>query len=59
MKTPFDGDTTSATIVYSEEAVREVHGYLTDRKAYIDPRGDFKSSVATKTLDLTLFNMTG
>lgn len=49
----------SATIVYSEEAMREVHRYLTDRKAYIDPRGDFKSSVATKTLDLTLFNMTG
>jgi hypothetical protein len=59
LKISFDGDTCSGTIVYSDEAIKEVGDYLNSKDAYISPQGGFKASTAINTVNLVLKNMTG
>lgn len=58
-KTTYDGDTASATIVYSDEAIAELDRYLDSTAAYLDPRGGFKAGCDIDTITLVLKNMTG
>lgn len=55
----YDGDTASATIVYSDEAIAELDRYLDSTAAYLDPRGGFKAGCDVDTITLVLKNMTG
>lgn len=55
----YDGDTASATIVYSDEALAELDKYLDSTAAYLDPRGGFKAGCDVDTITLVLKNMTG
>lgn len=59
LKISYDGDTASATIVYSDEAVAELDAYLDSTAAYLDPRGGFKAGCDIDTIKLVLKNMTG
>ncbi len=54
-----DGDTTSANIVYSDEATKEIEDILQSPQAYISPTGTFIDSSGTATVNMVLFNMTG
>lgn len=55
----FDGDTASANVTYSDEAIAEVDHYLKKRKAYVGTDGKFTSSVDVSTVALVLHNLTG
>lgn len=55
----FDGDTSSANVTYSDEAIAEVKGFLKTRRAYVGTNGKFISSTNIDTVALVLFNMTG
>lgn len=55
----FDGDTASANLLYSDEAIAEVNSYLATKEAYLDPRGGLKASSNVNTIALVLRNMTG
>ncbi len=55
----FDGDTASANIAYSDEAIREKENFFKKRKAYIGTDGKFLFSCAVATVELVLHNMTG
>lgn len=59
LQADYDGDTASATIVYSDEAVAELNAYLDSTAAYLDPRGGFKADCNVDTITLVLKNMTG
>lgn len=55
----FDGDTCSANIVYSQEAIEEVDKLLNDRNYYVDTGGKISFSMATDTVNYLLKTMTG
>lgn len=55
----FDGDTSSANFVYTENAIKEVHKHLGTVKAYVDPKGGLRASPAVETVELVVRNMTG
>jgi len=55
----FDGDTASANIVYTDEAIAEIHMLLGKPNAYLNPRGGFFASPMVDTVERVLFNMTG
>lgn len=55
----FDGDTASANVTYSDEAVKEVDDFLTKKRAYVGTDGKFLSSTAVSTVNLVLHNLTG
>lgn len=55
----FDGDTSSATIVYSDESVQEVDNFLSTKRAYVGTDGRFISSTGVDTVNLVLHNLTG
>lgn len=55
----FDGDTASATFVYSDEAIAEIDQHFKSKEAYLDPRGGFKASTDVDTVAWVLRNMTG
>lgn len=55
----FDGDQSSANIVYSDEAIAEITAQLDSPQAYIGPDGKFIDNVDTSTVNLVMFNMTG
>lgn len=55
----FDGDTTSANAVSSDEAVKEVKDYLNSRKAYVRPDGSLTNSAMIDTVQRVLYNLTG
>ncbi len=55
----FDGDTMSANIVYSEEAMAEAKHYLSTAAAYLDPKGGLTASPVVDTVERCLFNFTG
>lgn len=59
MKADYDGDTASATIVYSDEAIAELNSFLDSTAAYLDPRGGFKAGCDIDTVKLVMKNMTG
>lgn len=55
----FDGDTSSANTVYTDEAIEEVRNFLQTRKAYIGTDGEFLASIDVVTVALVMHNMTG
>lgn len=55
----FDGDTSSANILYSTDSIKEMEKYFRSKNAYLDPRGGLKASSDIETVSLVLRNMTG
>lgn len=55
----FDGDTCSANILFSDNAINEIDKTLSSREAYIDPAGGFRLDTNVDTVKLVLNNMTG
>lgn len=55
----FDGDTASANIIYSDEALAEINKFLGTKEAFLDPRGGFRASAKVDTVELVLRSMTG
>jgi hypothetical protein len=55
----FDGDTSSANAVMSDEGIREIHSRLKTRAAYVGTDGEFYASTAVDTVNLVLHNMSG
>lgn len=55
----FDGDTASANIIYSDEALAEINKFLSTKEAFLDPRGGFRASAKVDTVELVLRSMTG
>jgi hypothetical protein len=55
----FDGDTSSANALMSDEGIREIHQRLKTRAAYVGTDGEFYASTAVDTVNLVLHNMTG
>lgn len=54
----FDGDTSSANALYTDEAISEVHALLKKKIAYIDPKGKLIASAMVDTAKLVCFNLT-
>lgn len=55
----FDGDTCSADIVYTKNGLKEIDDLLNDMNTHIDPRGGFRASTSTDTIELVINNLTG
>ena len=55
----FDGDTTSANALLSDEAILEAFQHLHTVKAYVRADGTLTNSAAVDTVDRVLFNFTG
>ena len=55
----FDGDTSSANIAYSDEAIQECEDYFNNWRAYIGTSGELINSTSVSTVELVLHNMTG
>lgn len=55
----FDGDTMSSNILFTEEAIDEVHEYLSKAVAYVNPRGGLLASPIVETVERVLYNFTG
>ena len=55
----FDGDTSSANAIMSDEGIKEIHKRLKTRAAYVGTDGEFYASTAVDTVNLVLHNMTG
>jgi hypothetical protein len=55
----FDGDTSSANIAYSDEAIGEAAAFFQTRKAYIGSNGELLYSCAVATVELVLWSLTG
>lgn len=55
----FDGDTCSANILYSEEAVQEYDEFINSRRAYVGTDGKLIHNTGVSTVQLVLRNMTG
>lgn len=55
----FDGDTATGNIVYTDQAVAEVHKLLKSRRYYIGPNGKINFSATTDTINYVLGSMTG
>lgn len=54
----FDGDTASANIFYSDEALAEIRGMLNSKRSYVDPRGGMMASIDVDTVALVFRNFT-
>ena len=59
MGADFDGDTSSANAVYSDESIEDVKNFLQTKAAYIDAKGKFSASIKIDTIELLLNNLTG
>lgn len=55
----FDGDTVSLNIVYSDEAIAEVHKLLGSRNFYLNTSNKIAFSNSTDTMNYVVQNMTG
>lgn len=55
----FDGDTSSCTVAYSDEAVKEVNDFFKSKIAYIGTNGSFIANLETDTIKYILQNLTG
>lgn len=55
----YDGDTCSANILYTKQAIEEAERYLKSKAAYLDPQGGLRASMNIDTVALVLNNMTG
>lgn len=54
----FDGDTSSYTVAYTDESIREVEDFLGSKRAYVGTDGRPLASVGIDTVNLVLHNMT-
>jgi hypothetical protein len=54
----YDGDTSSFTIAYSEQAIAEVDKYLETKRFYLGSDGKMVYSMATDTINFVVSNMT-
>ena len=54
----FDGDTSSANALYTQESIEEVHDFLAKKLAYVDPSGRLIASGVIATAELVCFNLT-
>lgn len=55
----FDGDTASANIAYTDEAVTEVNTFFTKKACYVNTDGEFINDINVDTIAMVLRNMTG
>ena len=55
----FDGDTMSASLVYSDEAIAEANRYLQSTAAYVSPSGGLIATPCMDTVERCLINFTG
>jgi len=55
----FDGDTSSCTVAYSDEAIKEVNDFFKSKIAYIGTDGQFIANLETDTVKYLLQNLTG
>jgi hypothetical protein len=55
----YDGDTVSNNIVYTQEAIEEIDGYLNSSAAHINPAGGMRASAGIDTTNMVMFNATG
>lgn len=55
----FDGDTCSLEVVMSDEATAEIDKLLSQRQAFVNPKGGLVASAGIDTVNLVLKNMTG
>lgn len=58
MGADFDGDTSSANVLYMDESIREIQDFLASKRAYVGTDGKFISSMGVSTVDLVLHNLT-
>jgi hypothetical protein len=54
----FDGDTSSANALYTDEGVKEVNDLFKKKIAYVDPKGRLIASAVVDTAKLVCFNLT-
>jgi hypothetical protein len=54
----FDGDTSSANALYTDESIAEVHNLLKKKIAYVDPSGRLIASAVVATSEHVCFNLT-
>ena len=52
-------DTVSATIVYSNESIKEVNDFLNSKACYVNTDGSFTYDTNTDTVKYVLANMVG
>jgi hypothetical protein len=55
----FDGDTASFNVVYTDEAIEEVHAKLRKRDTYVNTEGGLVNSAVVDTVERVLRSMTG
>ncbi len=55
----YDGDTTSANYLYTDEARKEVNNFLNAKKAYVGTDGRFINNTDVDTIAYVLNNITG
>lgn len=58
MGADFDGDTSSLTVLYSDESIKEVEEFLDSTKAYVGTDGNFIASFDTDTVGFVFHNLT-
>ena len=54
----FDGDTSSANALYTDESIKEVTAFMGKKLAYIDPSGRLIASAVVATAELVCHNLT-
>lgn len=54
----FDGDTCSANVVYTQEAIDEVKALLNSRNYYVNTSGKIAFSMATDTVNYLMAGLT-
>lgn len=57
LKADYDGDTMSANLVYTDEAMEEAHAFLNSFRAYINTSGRFIRSMSFDTVDFCMHNL--
>jgi hypothetical protein len=55
----FDGDMCSATVLYSDEAIKEVNNFLNSKSCYVNTDGSFTYDTNTDTIKYILQTLTG
>ena len=55
----FDGDTASANVAYTDEAVAEIDTFFTKKACYVNTDGKFINDINVDTIGFVLRNMTG
>jgi hypothetical protein len=59
MGADFDGDTSSYTVAYSQEAIEECEDFFNSRRAYVGTDGQFINRTGVHTVELVCRNLTG